>query len=75
MTVAAVNASNTWKENSCIARARDADGLELLTLSVTAGNPAEQLYASLGFETYGTLRHAIKLGAAYFDKRLMSLNL
>ena len=60
---------------TCIARARAADGLELLTLSVTAGNPAEQLYARLGFEPYGTLRRAIKLGDAYFDKQLMSLHL
>jgi GNAT superfamily N-acetyltransferase len=59
----------------CITEARRADGLERLTLSVTAGNPAERLYASVGFVPYGTLHNAIKLGDTYFDKTLMSLDL
>jgi ribosomal protein S18 acetylase RimI-like enzyme len=62
--------------DACIARAREASGLELLTLSVTAGNgPAERLYERRGFTRYGTLGRAIKLGDSYFDKNLMSLAL
>jgi len=59
----------------CLVQARAADGLEQLTLSVTAGNPAERLYASAGFVRYGTLQRAIKLGNRYHDKHLMSLAL
>ena len=60
---------------ACIASARGA-GLELLTLSVTASNGhAIGLYARCGFERYGTLRRAIKIGQAFHDKDLMSLSL
>ena len=59
-----------------VALAREADGLELLTLSVTAGNTAaERLYESAGFQLYGTLKRAIKLGNTTLDKNLMSLPL
>lgn len=61
---------------ACIEQARAADGLELLTLSVTAGNAAaEHLYGSVGFVRYGALPRAIKLGGRYHDKHLMSLSL
>jgi ribosomal protein S18 acetylase RimI-like enzyme len=61
---------------ACIAQARSAPGLELLTLSVTAGNAsAVSLYERAGFVGYGTLRHAIKLDGRYLDKQLMSLTL
>jgi RimJ/RimL family protein N-acetyltransferase len=61
---------------ACIARARAAAGLELLTLSVTAGNgPAERLYRQAGFVPYGTLPRAIKLDGRYHDKQLMVLTL
>jgi ribosomal protein S18 acetylase RimI-like enzyme len=59
----------------CIGRARLAPGLEILTLSVTAGNPAERLYEGFGFVRYGVLRHALKIDHAYHDKHLMSLAL
>ena len=60
----------------CIALARSAQGMELLTLSVTATNrTAVELYARAGFTRYGTLVHAIKLGGQYHDKDLMVLNL
>ena len=59
---------------ACIARARGAAGLELLTLSVTSSNAgALGLYRAAGFERYGTLHHAIKLGAHYHDKDQMVL--
>jgi ribosomal protein S18 acetylase RimI-like enzyme len=60
----------------CLALVRETDGMELLTLSVTAGNAAaERLYESAGFRTYGTLARAIKLGDTALDKTLMSLAL
>jgi ribosomal protein S18 acetylase RimI-like enzyme len=60
----------------CIALAGRARGLEMLTLSVTATNrTAVDLYQRAGFTRYGTLVHAIKIGAHYHDKDLMVLNL
>lgn len=62
--------------SACIEQARSADGVELLTLSVTAGNRrAVRLYEGAGFTRYGTLKHAIKLDGIYHDKDLMSLAL
>ncbi len=62
--------------DQCIATARHADGLELLTLSVTAGNgPAVRLYEAAGFTRYGTLPRAIRVGDDYFGKDLMVLTL
>lgn len=61
---------------ACIARAREAEGLELLTLSVTSSNTAAlRLYGAAGFERYGRLRRAIKLGTRYHDKDQMVLAL
>ena len=61
--------------DACIARARGA-GLEMLTLSVTAGNaPASSLYLRAGFVRYGSLPRAIKQGGSYLDKDLMLLDL
>ena len=60
----------------CIARARHCAELEMLTLSVTASNaPAVALYEAEGFENYGLLHNAIKLGERYYDKALMTLDL
>lgn len=62
--------------DACIAEARRADGLELLTLSVTTTNRAAvQLYERAGFTRYGRLPRAIKLGGSYFNKDLMALTL
>ena len=59
----------------CIGAARRA-GLELLTLSVTAGNDrAVRLYEARGFVTYGHLPRAIRVGSVYHDKLLMTLAL
>ena len=61
---------------ACIARAREADGLELLTLSVTSSNlAAVRLYERAGFEPYGRLPRAIKLEDTYHGKDLMVLAL
>ena len=58
---------------ACIAEARHA-GLEMLTLTVTAGNAgAVRLYERHGFVAYGTLRRAIKVGGRYHDKLHMAL--
>ena len=60
---------------ACIAEARHA-GLEMLTLSVTAGNAsAVRLYERHGFVAYGRLARALKLGAVYHDKLQMVLAL
>jgi ribosomal protein S18 acetylase RimI-like enzyme len=60
---------------ACIAEARHA-GLEMLTLSVTAGNAsAIRLYERHRFVAYGNLRRALKVGAMYHDKLHMVLAL
>jgi len=62
--------------DACIAEARRARGIELLTLSVTSTNePAVHLYETAGFRRYGRLPHALKVGRAYHDKDLMMLAL
>ncbi len=60
---------------ACIEQARRA-GLEMLTLTVTAGNAsAVQLYERHGFVGYGILRRALRIGAEYHDKLHMALTL
>ena len=62
--------------DACIAEARGAEGLEMLTLTVTAGNlRAMRLYEGAGFIRYGTLARAIRLDGRYLDKHLMALTL
>ena len=62
--------------DACITEARRAEGLEMLTLSVTTINMAAvRLYERAGFASYGTLVHAIKLGDKYHNKSLMTLML
>ncbi len=62
--------------NECIAAARRAEGVEMLTLTVTAGNaPAIALYESVGFTRYGSLPRAIRVDGAYFTKDQMVLML
>jgi ribosomal protein S18 acetylase RimI-like enzyme len=57
-----------------IARARAMPGLEQIGLAVTTHNTAARnLYTSLGFQTYGLERHALKLGDRYLDEELMVL--
>jgi ribosomal protein S18 acetylase RimI-like enzyme len=61
---------------ACIAEARLAAGLEMLTLTVTAGNLAAiGLYEHAGFVRYGRLPRAIRVGNAYHAKDQMVLML
>ena len=58
----------------CIALARRAEGLEMLTLTVTAGNvSAIRLYEHFGFERYGSLPRAIGVAGRYHAKDQMLL--
>lgn len=51
---------------------RQLPGLEQVVLSVTASNQAAvALYQGAGFQRYGLLPRAIKLGNTHFDKLLM----
>jgi ribosomal protein S18 acetylase RimI-like enzyme len=62
--------------DACVAEARRTPGLEMLTLTVTAGNDkAIRLYESSGFAAYGTLPRALKLGSTYHDKLHMAFRL
>ena len=60
-----------------IGECRRAGGIEMLTLTVTAGNVAAvRLYESSGFVVYGNLRRAIRLDSGrYHDKLHMVLAL
>jgi ribosomal protein S18 acetylase RimI-like enzyme len=62
--------------DACIAQARLTSAIEMLTLSVTAGNlPAISLYERAGFVRYGSLPRAICINGAYHAKDLMVLML
>ncbi|MEP7295841.1 MAG: GNAT family N-acetyltransferase [Burkholderiales bacterium] len=62
--------------DACIANARAADGLTMLTLTVTAGNaPAVHLYERAGFVRYGRLPNAICVDGRYHAKDQMVLDL
>jgi ribosomal protein S18 acetylase RimI-like enzyme len=61
---------------AAIAYARTLPGLEQINLSVVLTNKeARHLFISLGFETYGMERQALKLHDRYFDQELMTLRL
>jgi len=50
--------------------------LEIVLLTVSSGNhPARRLYLSLGFESYGLDKRALKIGEHYRDEELMALSL
>jgi ribosomal protein S18 acetylase RimI-like enzyme len=56
--------------------ARAIPGIEQINLVVSAQQTAaKQLYASLGFRTYGIERRAKKIGSDYADQELMVLEL
>lgn len=55
-----------------IARAREMEGLEQLTLTVSATqDEARRLYAGVGFETFGVEPRALKIGDEYIDEEYM----
>jgi len=56
-----------------IRRAREIEGLEQITLVASAKLPAQQLYKSVGFQSYGVEPHSLKIGAEYVDDVLMVL--
>jgi ribosomal protein S18 acetylase RimI-like enzyme len=61
---------------AAIAYARTLPQLEKINLSVVlTSREARHLFISLGFETYGLERKALKLGDQYFDQELMTLRL
>jgi ribosomal protein S18 acetylase RimI-like enzyme len=65
---------------ACIEQAHRAQGLEMLTLTVTASNErAVRLYEQAGFKVYGVQPRAIRIEsggrAQYFDKTHMILML
>jgi len=62
--------------DACIEQARAADGLVMLTLTVTAGNaPAVHLYERAGFVRCGRLPRAILVNGEYHAKDQMVLAL
>ncbi|WP_178024123.1 GNAT family N-acetyltransferase [uncultured Paenibacillus sp.] len=59
-----------------LARAKQLEGLEQLNLAVVSANgSARRLYESVGFQTYGTERRALKWDGEYFDEDYMALKL
>jgi len=53
-----------------------ADGIEMLVLTVTAGNEgARELYVRCGFQTFGIEPNAIKVEGRLYGKEHMTLNL
>ena len=59
-----------------IRRASACEGLEQINLAVVSDNrPAKELYRSLGFETYGVEKRALKHNGQYYDEDFMVLRL
>lgn len=56
-----------------IRRAREIHGIEQITLVASAGLPAQKLYESVGFKSYGIEPHSLKIGNRYVDDVLMGL--
>ena len=56
-----------------IRRAKEIEGIEQITLVVSAKLPAQRLYKALGFESYGIEPHSLKIGDQYVDDVLMVL--
>jgi ribosomal protein S18 acetylase RimI-like enzyme len=56
-----------------IRRAKEIEGIEQITLVASAKLPAQQLYKSVGFESYGVEPHSLKIGTEYVDDVLMVL--
>jgi ribosomal protein S18 acetylase RimI-like enzyme len=62
--------------SALLERVKSLPGLEQVILTVSSGQvAAKTLYRSLGFETFGVERAAIKIGDQYFDEEYMVLRL
>ncbi len=62
--------------NAALERAIRTPGLSMIHLAVTTTNkPAISLYASLGFQIYGTAPRAMFVDGQYLDEHLMALKL
>jgi RimJ/RimL family protein N-acetyltransferase len=62
--------------SAVIERARSLPGIQKIQLTVSAAQPqARQLYASVGFRTYGVEPRALQVDGEYFDEDLMVLDL
>lgn len=60
--------------DEAIRTAKELEGVEQIYLTVvTTNKSAKNLYTSLGFETFGTEKRALKLKNRYFDEDLMVL--
>lgn len=79
--VAAVYVAPTWRRSGLarglidqlVARAR-ADGLLVLTLSVTVGNEvAQRLYQRVGFTVHGVEPRSLRIGNDLLDEALMAM--
>jgi len=56
-------------------KAKELNGLEQINLIVVSKNlAAKKLYHSIGFQTYGIEKHALKYNGEYFDEDFMVLN-
>ncbi|HET7658677.1 MAG TPA: GNAT family N-acetyltransferase [Bacillales bacterium] len=54
---------------AAIGKAKELESIEQIHLCVISENePARRLYDSLGFEVYGTDKHAMKIGDHYYDE-------
>lgn len=59
---------------TAIQQAAELNIVEQIHLTVTSSNePAKKLYASLGFETYGVEKNALRIDGTYYDEDLMVL--
>jgi ribosomal protein S18 acetylase RimI-like enzyme len=57
-------------------RAAELPGLEQVSLTVATGQTAAvRLYSSLGFESFGCERHALRVGDVYVDEEHMVLRI
>jgi ribosomal protein S18 acetylase RimI-like enzyme len=56
-----------------VRRAREMKGLEQITLVASANLPAQRLYKSLDFESYGVEPHSLKIGNEYVNDVQMVL--